>query len=119
MANSTKKLLRQLSINGLNRLNVMEKRANKYYLTLSLKEYADGQTEPAKELGIEFTNHDEIFGIIERIKDKNIFENDSEATQFALGLKLFSEINLKHRKNPLFDELNDVFPVFMKKLKSL
>ena len=46
----------------------MEKRANKYYLTLSLKEYADGQTEPAKELGIEFTNHDEIFSIIERIK---------------------------------------------------
>lgn len=97
----------------------MEKRANKYYLTLSLKQYANGETEPAKELGIEFTNHDEIFGIIERIKDKNIFENDSEATEFALGLKLFSEINLKHRNNPLFEELNEVFPVFMKKLKSL
>ena len=97
----------------------MEKRANKYYLTLSLQQYANGETEPAKELGIQFTNHDEIFGIIEKIKDKNIFENDSEATQFALGLKLFSEINLKHRNNPLFEELNEVFPVFMKKLKSL
>lgn len=97
----------------------MEKRANKYYLTLSLKEYANGATTPAKELGIEFDNHDEIFAIIEKIKDKNIFENPHEATQFAIGLKLFSEIKLKHRKNPLFDELNDVFPVFMKKLKSL
>lgn len=47
----------------------MQKRSNKYYLTLSLKEYANGETEPAKELGIEFDNHDEIFGIIERIKD--------------------------------------------------
>ncbi|WP_264537333.1 DUF3861 domain-containing protein [Flavobacterium sp. N1736] len=97
----------------------MEKRSNKYYLTLSLKQYSNGETHPAKELGIEFDNHDEIFNIIEKIKDKNIFENESEATQFALGLKLFSEIKLKHRNNPLFEELNDVFPVFMKKLKSL
>ena len=97
----------------------MEKRSNKYYLTLSLKEYANGETTPAKELGIEFDNHDEIFSIIEKIKDKNLFDNHQEATQFALGLKLFSEIKLKHRKNPLFDELNEVFPAFMKKLKSL
>lgn len=97
----------------------MQKRSNKYYLTLSLKEYANGDTHPAKELGIEFDNHDEIFGIIQKIKDKNIFDNPHEATQFALGLKLFSEIKLKHRNNPLFDELNEVFPVFMKKLKSL
>jgi len=97
----------------------MEKRSNKYYLTLSLKEYANGETEPAKELGIQFDNHDEVFSIIERIKEKNIFEDPNEATQFALGLKLFSEIKLKHRKNPLFHELNQVFPVFMKKLKSL
>ncbi|MFH7018384.1 DUF3861 domain-containing protein [Flavobacterium sp. FlaQc-47] len=97
----------------------MEKKSNKYYLTLSLKEYANGETEPAKELGLQFDNHDEIFGIIERIKDKNIFEDPNEAAQFAIGLKLFSEIKLKHRKNPLFDELNEVFPLFMKKLKSL
>ncbi|KQO20641.1 hypothetical protein ASF10_16330 [Flavobacterium sp. Leaf82] len=97
----------------------MEKRSNKYYLTLSLKEYANGETEPAKELGIQFDNHDEIFSIIDRIKDKNIFEDPNEATQFALGLKLFSEVKLKNRKNPLFEELNEVFPIFMKKLKSL
>ncbi|MCI9846070.1 DUF3861 domain-containing protein [Flavobacterium pectinovorum] len=97
----------------------MEKRSNKYYLTLSLKQYANGETEPAKELGIEFENHDEIFSIIEKMKAKNLFDNESEATQFALGLKLFGEIKLKHRKNPLFDEINEVFPTFMKKLKSL
>lgn len=97
----------------------MQKRSNKYYLTLSLKEYANGDTEPAKELGIQFDNHDEIFNIIEKIKDKNIFEDPNQATQFALGLKLFSEVKLKNRKNPLFEELNEVFPIFMKKLKSL
>ncbi|MGO4770520.1 DUF3861 domain-containing protein [Flavobacterium sp. W22_SRS_FK3] len=97
----------------------MEKRSNKYHLTLSLKQYANGENSPAKELGIEFENHDEIFSIIERIKAKNLFDNESEATQFALGLKLFGEIKLKHRKNPLFDEINEVFPIFMKKLKNL
>lgn len=97
----------------------MEKRSNKYYLTLSLKEYSNGEKEPAKELGIEFENHDEIFSIIEKIKNKNLFENEYEAIQFALGLKLFGEIKLKHRKNPLFDEINEVFPIFMKKLKRL
>lgn len=97
----------------------MEKRSNKYHLTLSLQQYANGETEPAKELGLEFSNHDEIFGIIEKIKDKNIFDNPHEATQFAVGLKLFNEIHIKHRKNPLFDELNEVFPIFMKKLKTL
>ncbi len=97
----------------------MEKRSNKYHLTLKLEQYSNGETEPAKELELDFDNHDEIFSIIEKIKDKNLFDDPSEAVQFALGLKLFSEINLKHRKNPLFEELNEVFPVFMKKLKSL
>jgi hypothetical protein len=97
----------------------MEKKSNKYYLTLSLKEYANGETMPAKELGIEFENRDEIFSIIERIKAKNLFDNESEVTQFALGLKLFGEIKLKYQKNPLFDEINEAFPTFMKKLKNL
>lgn len=97
----------------------MEKKSNKYYLTLSLKEYANGETKPAKELGIEFDNHDEIFGIIQKMKDKNLFDKPTEATQFAIGLKLFSEIKLRYRNNPLFDELNEVFPIFMKKLKNL
>lgn len=97
----------------------MEKKSNKYFLTLKLQQYSNGETAPAKELALNFDNHDEIFSIIEIIKNKNIFDDESEAAQFALGLKLFSEIKLKHRKNPLFEELNEVFPVFMKKLKSI
>ena len=69
----------------------MEKRSNKYYLTLSLKEYANGATEPAKELGIQFDNHDEIYSIIERIKDKNIFEDVSLTIADALR-----EVHAKH-----------------------
>jgi hypothetical protein len=97
----------------------MEKKTNKYHISLKLQQYANGDTLPAKELEFEFDNHDEIFGIIERIEAKNPFGDPSQAVQFALGLKLFGEVKLKNRKHPLFEELNTVFGDFMKKLKSL
>jgi len=97
----------------------MEKKSNKYHLTLQLRQYANGESEPKQELEIDFDNHDEIFGIIERIKAKDLFGDESQAIEFALGLKLFSEVMLKNRKHPLFEELNETFPIFMKKLKSL
>ncbi|WP_439698899.1 DUF3861 domain-containing protein [Mucilaginibacter sp. AW1-7] len=97
----------------------MEKKTNQYNLTLTLKRYADGSTEPSKEIELVFDNHDEIFGIIDRIKAKDPFNDPEQAAQFALGLKLFSEVKLKNRNHPLFEELNSAFPAFMKRLKSL
>lgn len=97
----------------------MEKKTNKYHLSLQLTQYADGATEPAKSLELDFDNHDEVFEIIERIKEKNPFGDTEQAVQFALGLKLFSEVKLKNRQHPMFAELNLAFPAFMKKLKSL
>lgn len=97
----------------------MEKRTNKYQLTLTLKEYANGETTPPKELEMDVDNHDEIFAIIEKISAKNPFADPAQAAQFALGLKLFSEVKLKNHHHPLFEELNEVFPTFMKKLKAM
>ncbi len=97
----------------------MEKKTNKYHLTLKLSQLANGENVADKELEISFENHDEIFGIIERLQNKNPFDNKQQAAEFALGLKLFSEVMLKNSKHPLFDELKTTFPVFMKKLKSL
>jgi hypothetical protein len=97
----------------------MEKKANKYHLTLTLQQYADGQIEPSRQLELDFTNHDEIFGIIERLQATDPFGNFSQATEFAIGLKLFSEVMLKNRNNPLFEELLPVFGNFMKRLKSM
>lgn len=36
-----------------------------------------------------------------------------------LGLKLFSEVMLKNRKDPLFEEITPAFGAFMKKLKAI
>jgi hypothetical protein len=97
----------------------MEKKTNKYHLTLRLKQYANGDHEPAKQLALEFDNHDELFSIIERIQAKALFSNKEQSAEFAIGLKMFSEVMLKNKHLPLFEELAPAFRSFMKRLKSL
>ena len=96
---------------------IMEKKHNKYRITLE-------HLHSPKDLGLnetidfEFENHDEIFSIIERIQENNPFEKENQATEFAVGLKLFSEVMLKNRDNELFEEFLPQFGAFMKKLKA-
>ncbi|TKK71057.1 DUF3861 domain-containing protein [Ilyomonas limi] len=72
-----------------------------------------------KPLQPESNNYDDVFSIIEIIQAKNIFNNKNEAAEFALGLKLFSEVMQKNRKYSLFKALAPAFGTFMKKLKSM
>lgn len=97
----------------------MEKRANKYRLTLELISTAKGETGGQEPLQLEFDNHDEIFSIIKRIQDKNIFQSKEQAAEFAIGLKMFSEVMLKNKNLSLFEEFRPAFGDFMKKLKTI
>lgn len=97
----------------------MEKRQNKYRLKLELLSTAkqeDNANYPPVEL--EFENHDNIFSIIERLQAKELFQSKNQAAEFAIGLKMFSEVMLKNRDNPLFSEFSPAFGEFMKKLKA-
>jgi hypothetical protein len=96
----------------------MTKRANKYRLTLEQVSLMKEETALSEPVSLEFENHDEIFKIIDIIKKKNLFENENQSTEFAIGLKLFSEVMLKNRKHPLFEDFFPAFGEFMKKLKS-
>lgn len=80
---------------------------------------ADKDGKPVADRSLSFitTNHDEITGIVERIRNARQFEDD-DAAAFAVGLKLFSEIMLKNREHPLFTEFRPHFLAFMKKLKA-
>ncbi|GLU52245.1 DUF3861 domain-containing protein [Dyadobacter frigoris] len=96
----------------------MEKRTNKYRLNL---QYLSSTKEDAilpEPIEIDFENHDNIFAIIETLKEKNLFSEESQATEFAIGLKLFSEVMIKNKNTPLFEEFFPAFGTFMKKLKS-
>jgi len=96
----------------------MEKKGYKYKLTIEA--ISNPQGEPINKAPIEhvFLNHDDLYKIIEMAKSKNLFENQDHSIEFALGLKLFSEVMLKNRNNHLFEEFAPAFGNFMKKLKT-
>jgi hypothetical protein len=95
----------------------MEKRENRYHLRLDQVAAKAATFEPAS-LELDFGNHDDILHIVRLMQAKPIFTDPEEAAQFALGLKLFSEVMLKHRTHPVFEELAPAFGAFMKKLKA-
>jgi hypothetical protein len=74
--------------------------AHNFRITL---EYTGGKKEadPPAPLSFEVGNHDDIFEIIARVRGAGRFEHD-EAAALALGMKLFSEVMLAHRDDPLF-----------------
>jgi len=96
---------------------MIEKRNNSYQLDLKEIKLKDG-SEGTKNLSFGFDNHDDLFNIFEVIKSKKFFEDDNTAQEFALGLKLFTEVMLKNKQHPLFEELRPAILEFMKKLKS-
>ncbi|QDD65934.1 DUF3861 family protein [Herbaspirillum seropedicae] len=92
-------------------------REHRYRITLEhLATASEGQTlhEPIR---FEAGNHDDLFGIIARLRGNGQFDSDTSA-QLALGLKLFSEVMLKNRQHPLFDEIQPALRAFIMKLKS-
>lgn len=95
----------------------MEKRNNKYHLTLQELSLKDG-SEGGRTLEFDFENHDSLFHVFEVIQSKKIFEDENTAHEFALGLKLFTEVMIKNKQHPLFEELRPAIMEFMKKLKS-
>lgn len=96
----------------------MAKKNNKYQLTLEQVSVKDESLRQEQPVSFEFENHDEIFQIINKVEEKQLFDNKSDAKEFAVGLKLFSEVMLRNRKHPLFEEFSPAFAKFMKKLKS-
>jgi hypothetical protein len=73
----------------------------------------DAAGEP---LSFDVINHDEIIGLIDRVVAKEVLP-ESEVAEFTIGLKLFGEVVLRHRGDPLFAEFFPQFSAFMKRLK--
>ncbi len=92
------------------------KRNNRYKIQLDEIGLKDGSYS-GKSISFEFENHDDIISILETEKAQEHFKSTSDRTEFLLGLKLFSEVMLRDKDNPLFVELKPAFLAFMKKLK--
>ncbi|WP_286915274.1 DUF3861 domain-containing protein [Flavobacterium sp. UBA4197] len=96
----------------------MEKKTNTYRLKLEYLSDIKGENPEKEPLEFTFHNHDDIFSIVEILTEKALFENPGDTAEFALGLKLFTEVMLRNRKQPLFEELSPAIAAFMKKLKA-
>ncbi|KAF7600109.1 MAG: hypothetical protein CGU28_02260 [Candidatus Dactylopiibacterium carminicum] len=60
--------------------------------------------------------HDDIFAIVERSRQRGQLSAD-DAAAMAVGLKLFGEIALENRKDPLFSQISQDLGAFIGKLK--
>jgi len=90
--------------------------AHNYRITL---EYLGGKhADSSKHAPLQFEvgNHDDLFDIIARGQGAGLTDAH-EAAALALGLKLFSEVMLKHRKDPLFATLLPAFGEFVDNFK--
>jgi hypothetical protein len=94
----------------------MNVKYNHYKITLE-HTYNPKGDELQLPVSVEFDNHDNIFDIIKVLQERNLFNDANQSTDFAIGLKMFSEVMLRNKDNALFDELLPEFKKFMQKLK--
>ncbi len=87
-----------------------------YQFTVEHLEDPRGQAIDSAPLEFKVRNHDDIFKIVEALKARMPLD-ETDATAFAIGIKLFGEVMLKNRDNPLFKEFKPQFTEFMKALK--
>ncbi|SLM65160.1 MULTISPECIES: DUF3861 domain-containing protein [Dickeya] len=89
-----------------------------YHYRITLEKLADNRDDTPQNQTLTFdaTNHDDILEIIERVRARAILP-DAEVAAFCTGLKLFGEVMMAHRKDPLFAELAPHFRDFMLRLK--
>ena len=88
----------------------------KHQYRITVESLSDTGNGPDSTMRFDVENHDNIFTIVERLKQREEFSED-EAKAFGVGLKLFSEVMLKNKNAPLFSGFLPHFIDFMKELK--
>jgi hypothetical protein len=83
---------------------------------LTIQEVDDAADRTPVSLSFYVSNHDDLMQVFDRVRERKAVP-EVEAAEFALGLKLFSEVLLRHRREPLFAELLPHVGAFMRKLK--
>ena len=91
-----------------------------HHYKITVEHIADSKGQPstyAAPMIFDAYNHDDLFKVLEKIQEKNLFAED-KTKAFVVGLKLFGETLLENKANPLFKDFLPEFIEFMKKLKS-
>jgi Domain of Unknown Function with PDB structure (DUF3861) len=93
---------------------------NSYRYRITVEALTDAKGEPVqgRRLSFEAANHDDILAIVERMQTKLPFNADAVAS-LGVGLKLFSEVALVHRANPMFEGIRPALGEFVQGLKQM
>lgn len=86
--------------------------AHNYRVTLEYLGGKHAQSDLHTPVQFEVGNHDDLFQIIQRVQSAQLTDADTAAA-LALGMKLFGEVMLKHRKDPLFEKLQPAYREFI------
>nr|WP_063909745.1 DUF3861 domain-containing protein [Rhizobium leguminosarum]KZB01842.1 hypothetical protein A4A59_12465 [Rhizobium leguminosarum] len=91
--------------------------SHRYFITVQPLDET-GVVSNNEPLTFEAENHDDIMQILERSRALEPVP-PGETSEFVVRLKLLTEVALRPRDEPLFEELFPALKAFMKKLKAL
>ena len=92
---------------------------NSYRYRVTVEKLSDARGEPVYGQSLSFytANHDDILAIVEKIQARLPLDAGTAAS-LGVGLKLFSEVALIHRNNPMFANIRPALLEFIQQLKS-
>ncbi|RSL15912.1 uncharacterized protein DUF3861 [Edaphobacter aggregans] len=88
----------------------------RYRITVEMLTGAKGEAVEGRSLTFEAANHDDILEIVERMRSRLPFDENTTAS-LGVGLKLFSEVALVHRADPMFASIRPALSEFIGRLK--
>jgi hypothetical protein len=88
----------------------------RYKITVEALTGASGEPMEGRTLSFEAANHDDILGIVEGMRSRLPFDEDTVAS-LVVGLKLFSEVTLTQRNDPMFAMIRPALSEFVRGLK--
>jgi hypothetical protein len=91
-----------------------------YRYRITVEKLADARGQPVHGESLSFyaTNHDDILAIVNRLQAKLPFDAGTAAS-LGVGLKLFSEVALVHRENPIFAEIQPALNALIQQMKQM
>jgi len=91
---------------------------NSYRYRVTVEKLSDARGEPVHGQSLSFyaANHDDILAIVERLQAKLPLDAGTAAS-LGVGLKLFSEVTLMRRNDPIFAQIRPALSEFIQQLK--
>jgi hypothetical protein len=88
----------------------------RYKVTVEALTGAKGEPVEGRSLCFEAANHDDILGIVDRLRARLPFD-ESTIASLGVGLKLFSGVTLAQRHDPMFAMIQPALGEFIRGLK--